>query len=101
MRTADICPFNPIEPGDLKELIAKVDSGRLVMIFAEGRITENGGLMKIYEAPGLVADKSKHLLFRFGSAARNMATSPKPKENYRIVRCPKLKSQSANRGALN
>lgn len=59
MKTADICLFNPIEPGDIKELIAKVDSGRLVMIFAEGRVTENGGLMKIYEAPGLVADKSK------------------------------------------
>ena len=59
MKTADICLFNPIEPGDIKDLIAKVDSGRLVMIFAEGRVTENGGLMKIYEAPGLVADKSK------------------------------------------
>lgn len=59
MRTADIMPFNPIEPGDIKELIAKVDSGRLCVIFAEGRITETGGLMKIYEAPGLVADKSK------------------------------------------
>ncbi len=59
MKTADIMPFNPIEPGDIKELIAKVDSGRRCVIFAEGRITENGGLMKIYEAPGLVADKSK------------------------------------------
>lgn len=59
MRTADIMPFNPIEPGDIKELIAKVDSGRRCVIFAEGRITENGGLMKIYEAPGLVADKSQ------------------------------------------
>ncbi len=59
MRTADIMPFNPIEPGDIKELIAKVDSGRLCVIFAEGRVTESGGLMKIYEAPGLVADKSK------------------------------------------
>ncbi|MBQ7285334.1 MAG: AMP-binding protein [Alphaproteobacteria bacterium] len=59
MKTADIMPFNPIEPGDIKELIAKVDSGRCCVIFAEGRITENGGLMKIYEAPGLVADKSK------------------------------------------
>ena len=39
MKTADICLFNPIEPGDIKELIAKVDSGRLVMIFAEGRVT--------------------------------------------------------------
>ena len=59
MRTADIMLFNPIEPGDIKELIAKVDSGRRCVIFAEGRITESGGLMKIYEAPGLVADKSK------------------------------------------
>lgn len=59
MKYADTMLFNPIEPTDLKELIAKVDSGRLVVIFAEGRITENGGLMKIYEAPGLLADKSK------------------------------------------
>lgn len=43
---------------DIKDLIAKVDSNRLCVIFAEGRMTENGGLMKIYEAPGLVADKS-------------------------------------------
>ncbi len=59
MQKADVIPFNPIEPSDIKKLIAKVDSGRLVVIFAEGRITESGGLMKIYEAPGLVADKSK------------------------------------------
>ena len=59
MQRADIIKFNPIEPTDIKKLIAKVDEGRLVVIFAEGRITENGGLMKIYEAPGLVADKSK------------------------------------------
>ncbi len=59
MKTADIMPFNPIEPGDLKELIAKIDSGRRCVIFAEGRMTENGGLMKIYEAPGLAADKSQ------------------------------------------
>ena len=59
MKTADIVPFNPIEPGDIKTLISKVSEGRLCVIFAEGRITENGSLMKIYEAPGLVADKSK------------------------------------------
>ena len=58
MKRADVIHFNPIEPGDIKKLISKVDEGRLVVIFAEGRITDNGGLMKIYEAPGLVADKS-------------------------------------------
>lgn len=59
MRWADVVHFNPIEPTDIKKLIAKVEENRLVVIFAEGRITESGGLMKIYEAPGLVADKSK------------------------------------------
>ncbi len=58
MKTADVILFNPIEPGDLKSLISKVSEGRLCVIFAEGRMTENGGLMKIYEAPGLLADKS-------------------------------------------
>ena len=51
MKTADIVLFNPIEPSDIKGLISKVESGRQVVIFAEGRMTENGGLMKIYEAP--------------------------------------------------
>ncbi len=59
MKTADVVCFNPIEPSDIKNLIAKVSENRLCVIFAEGRITENGSLMKIYEAPGLVADKSR------------------------------------------
>ncbi len=59
MKSADVIPFNPIEPGELKELINKINSGRLCVIFAEGRVTENGGLMKIYEAPGLAADKAQ------------------------------------------
>ena len=59
MKTADIIEFNPIEPTELKNLINKVNDNRLVVIFAEGRITETGGLMKIYEAPGLLADKTQ------------------------------------------
>lgn len=62
LRTADVMPFNPIEPADLKEMIAKISSGRRFVVFAEGRMTDNGGLMKIYEAPGLAADKSGALV---------------------------------------
>ncbi|MFI3242154.1 MAG: AMP-binding protein [Alphaproteobacteria bacterium] len=59
MKSADVIEFNPIEPMDIKALIEKVKDGRLCMIFPEGRITSDGGLTKIYEAPGLVADKAK------------------------------------------
>ena len=98
MRTADIMLFNPIEPGDIKELIAKVDSGRLCVIFAEGRITETGGLMKIYEAPGLVADKSKAPLIPvwidgpqygyFSKTAGKLPHRPLPKVRV-VVRKPR------------
>ena len=59
MRTADVMSFNPIEPMDVKKLIGMIDEGRLCVIFAEGKMTQTGGLMKIYEAPGIVADKSE------------------------------------------
>ncbi len=59
LKTAKVVEFNPIDPTDIKNLITEVNKNKLCVIFAEGRMTENGGLMKIYEAPGLVADKSK------------------------------------------
>ena len=91
MKTADICLFNPIEPGDIKELIAKVDSGRLVMIFAEGRVTENGGLMKIYEAPGLVADKSKAPIIPIWISGPQYGYFSKTKGNLPHRPLPKMK----------
>ena len=39
-----LCLSIRLSRGDIKELIAKVDGGRLCVIFAEGRVTESGGL---------------------------------------------------------
>ncbi len=58
MKTADMVEYSNIDPMALKDLITKVKSGRFVMIFPEGRISDNGGLMKIYESAGLLADKA-------------------------------------------
>ena len=58
LRGADIIEFNPIDPTSLKKVIAKIEEGRRCFIFPEGRLTKNGGLMKIYEAPGIIADKT-------------------------------------------
>ena len=61
MRKADVMEYGNLDVPDLKNLIAKVDAGRLCVIFPEGRMTTNGNIMKIYESAGLIADKTNSL----------------------------------------
>jgi len=50
--------MDPINPLSLKTLIRFMQRDKKVIIFPEGRITVTGTLMKIYNGPGLVADRS-------------------------------------------
>ena len=45
-------------PLSIKSLIKFIQKDKKAVIFPEGRITITGTLMKIYEGPGLVADKA-------------------------------------------
>lgn len=54
----DALPLDPTNPLATKGLIDRLKEDRKCMIFPEGRITITGALMKIYEGPGMIADKA-------------------------------------------
>ncbi len=51
-------PVDPNNPMAAKSLIEVVRKNQAVAIFPEGRISTTGALMKIYEGPGMIADKA-------------------------------------------
>lgn len=56
---ANTFPLDPTKPMATKSLIHVLkDQPQYCIIFPEGRLTTTGGLMKIYEGPGLIADKT-------------------------------------------
>ena len=56
---AKVFPVDPTYPYALRELIEEAKKGHKILIFPEGRITLTGSLMKIYEGPGMVAEKAE------------------------------------------
>ncbi len=55
---ADTIALDPTNPMSTRLLIDRIKRGQRVVIFPEGRLTVTGALMKIYEGPALIADKT-------------------------------------------
>lgn len=62
LKFAETFEVDPTNPMAVKMLINAIKQDRRCVIFPEGRITTTGVLMKVYEGPGLVVDKSDAML---------------------------------------
>ena len=58
LKIVDAFPLDPTNPFSLKSLIKEVEKDKHCVIFPEGRLTETGALMKIYDGPGMIVDKT-------------------------------------------
>lgn len=55
---ADLYTIDPTNPLSVKSMVRFLQEDRKAVIFPEGRITTTGSLMKVYEGPGLIADRA-------------------------------------------
>ena len=52
-------PVDPTNPLSIRSMIRAVEAGSACIIFPEGRITTTGSLMKVYEGPAVIAERTK------------------------------------------
>src|SRR6185295_11401604 len=55
-------PVDPTNPLSIRAMIRAVERGSACIIFPEGRITTTGGLMKVYEGPAVIAERTNAAL---------------------------------------
>lgn len=84
-------PVDPSNPMAIKSLIDYIKHDHRLVIFPEGRLTVTGTLMKIYEGPGMVADKTKSPILPIRIEGAQYTPFSRLKGKVRINFFPKIK----------
>jgi len=87
---ADTFSLDPTNPMAVKSLINEIKKDKTCVIFPEGRITVTGSLMKIYEGPGMIADKSDAMILPIRLDGVQYSPFSRLKNQVRIRLFPKI-----------
>jgi len=85
-----IFPVDPGNPYTIKAMIRTVRDGVPLGIFPEGRLTKTGGLMKIYEGAGAVADRADAMVVPIRIDGLQFSHLSRMKGKVRLKWFPKL-----------
>ncbi|RYE05687.1 MAG: acyl-[ACP]--phospholipid O-acyltransferase [Rickettsiaceae bacterium] len=83
-------PIDSNNPMAIKSLINIVKENKKIVIFPEGRITVTGSLMKVYEGPGMIADRADATILPVRIDGAQYTHFSKLKNKLRIKLFPKI-----------
>ena len=86
----DAFPVDPTNPLSAKAMVKAVREGRTLVIFPEGRITVTGALMKVFDGPGMVADKADAPIVPVRIDGAQFTPFSRLKGKVRLRRFPKI-----------
>jgi len=90
LKLVNTFPVDPTNPMAAKSLIEYLRRNNRIVIFPEGRITVTGALMKIYEGPGLIADKARAQLLPIRIDGAQYSPFSYLRGKVKIRMCPKI-----------
>lgn len=90
LRFVDRLEMDTLNPVAIKSIIRMVRDGQPTVIFPEGRITTTGTLMKVYEGPGMIADKAEADILPVGIEGAQFSRLSYLKGLYRLRWLPQI-----------
>ena len=87
---AETFTLDPTNPMAVKSLINEIKKDKRCVIFPEGRITVTGSLMKIYEGPGMIADKAEAMILPVRLDGAQFSPFSRLKGRVKIRAFPKI-----------